>query len=149
VRIVVQRVTEASVKVDGSLVGKIGKGLLVFVGVGPEDDESDIKFIADKIVNLRIFEDENEKMNLSVKDIGGEVLLISQFTLFGDCRKGRRPNFSASCEPVKAEQIYEKLISEVETLDVHAEKGIFGADMKVQLLNDGPVTILLDSKKLF
>ncbi len=148
-RIVVQRVTEASVKVDGSLVGKIGKGLLVFVGVGPEDDESDIKFIADKIVNLRIFEDENEKMNLSVKDIGGEVLLISQFTLFGDCRKGRRPNFSASCEPVKAEQIYEKLVSEVETHNVHAEKGIFGADMKVQLLNDGPVTILLDSKKLF
>lgn len=148
-RIVVQRVAEASVKVDGIIVGKIQKGLLVFVGVGPEDDESDIKFVADKIVNLRIFEDENEKMNLSVKDIGAEVLIISQFTLFGDCRKGRRPNFSASCEPVKAEQIYEKLISEVEALDVHTEKGIFGADMKVQLLNDGPVTILLDSKKLF
>ncbi|MBQ7975576.1 MAG: D-tyrosyl-tRNA(Tyr) deacylase [Clostridia bacterium] len=148
-RIVVQRVSEAKVNVDGNPVGAIGRGLLVFVGVGPEDDESDIKFIADKIVNLRIFEDEDEKMNLSVKDISGEVLLISQFTLFGDCRKGRRPNFSGSCEPVKAKEIYEKLIDEVALMGIHAEKGIFGADMKVELLNDGPVTILLDSKKLF
>ena len=148
-RIVVQRVTEASVRVDGKIVGKIEKGLLIFAGVAPDDDENDIKFIADKIVNLRIFEDDNEKMNLSVKDVGGSVLVISQFTLFGDCRKGRRPNFSASCEPVKAEQIYEKLVSEVAAMDVHTEKGIFGADMKVELLNDGPVTILLDSKKLF
>ncbi len=148
-RIVVQRVTEASVKVDGNIVGKVGKGLLVLAAVAPGDEESDIKFIADKIVNLRIFEDENEKMNLSVKDVDGGVLIISQFTLFGDCRKGRRPNFSASCEPVKAEQMYEKLISEVSSMGVHTEKGIFGADMKVQLLNDGPVTILLDSNKLF
>lgn len=148
-RIVVQRVLEACVKVDQVVKGEIDKGLLVFVGVGPDDDESDIKFIADKIVNLRIFEDENDKMNLSVKDINGGVLLISQFTLYGDCRKGRRPNFSASCEPIKAEQIYNKLVSEVSGTGINTQKGIFGADMKVSLINDGPVTILLDSGKVF
>ena len=148
-RIVVQRVSHASVTVEGKTEGEIGKGLLVFVGVGPDDDSRDVNFIADKIVNLRIFEDEDEKMNLSVKDINGGVLLISQFTLYGDCRKGRRPNFSGSCEPVKANEIYEQLINEVKRTGIQTEKGIFGADMKVDLLNDGPVTILLDSKKLF
>ena len=148
-RAVVQRVKQASVSVDGKIVGKINKGLLVFLGVAPDDGDKDIKYISDKLTNLRIFEDENEKMNFSIKDIGGEVLLISQFTLFGDCRKGRRPDFTSSCEPVKAKKLYEDVIKAIKEQDIVTECGIFGADMQVELVNDGPVTILLDSTKLF
>ena len=148
-RVVIQRVHHASVKVDNETKGAISAGLLVFVGVAPSDGEKDIKYIADKITNLRIFEDEREKMNYSIKDVSGELLLISQFTLFGDCRKGRRPDFTSSCEPIKAKMIYEKLIDELKQRDLVVKTGIFGADMKVELLNDGPVTILLDSTKLF
>jgi len=148
-RAVVQRVKYASVRVDGAVTGQIEEGLLVFVGVAPGDEDADITYIADKLVNLRIFEDENEKMNFSVTDIKGSILLVSQFTLFGDCRKGRRPDFTKSCEPVKAKLMYEKLIEAVKARGIATECGIFGADMKVELLNDGPVTLLLDSEKLF
>ena len=133
----IQRVTSASVKVDGKIVGKIGKGLLVFLGVYEEDTE-------EKIVNLRIFNDENDKMNLSVKDIKGEILLISQFTLCADTRKGNRPSFIMAKEPIEANKIYEKTVESIRKEDIIVEKGIFGADMKVELLNDGPVTIMLD-----
>lgn len=148
-RSVIQRVSRASVSIDGEIYSEISKGLLVLVGIAPEDDEKDLKYMADKITNLRIFEDENERMNYSIKETNGEVLLISQFTLFGDCRKGRRPDFTSSCEPKKANEMYEKLIDELKSREVTVKTGIFGADMKVDLLNDGPVTILLDSTKLF
>lgn len=148
-RAVVQRVKHASVTVDNNVVGKIEQGLLVFLGVGPNDCETDVKYIADKLAFLRIFEDENEKMNLSIKDIDGKILIISQFTLFGDCRKGRRPDFTASCEPVKAKKLYVDVIKAVSSHEIPTECGIFGADMQVDILNDGPVTILLDSTKLF
>ena len=148
-RAVVQRVKQASVSVDKKIVGKINNGLLVFLGVAPDDGDKDIKYISDKLTNLRIFEDENEKMNFSIKDIGGEILLISQFTLFGDCRKGRRPDFTSSCEPVKAKKLYEDVIEVIKEQGIVTECGIFGADMQVELVNDGPVTILLDSTKLF
>lgn len=148
-RAVVQRVSRAEVKVDGKVTGSIEKGLLVFVGVAPDDTEKDMEYIADKVVNLRIFEDENEKMNLSLEDVGGSLLIVSQFTLFGDCRKGRRPNFTGSCEPVKAEKMYEEMIKYLKEKGINTEHGIFGADMKVDLLNDGPVTLLLDSSKVF
>ena len=148
-RAVVQRVSRAEVKVDGEVTGTIEKGLLVFVGVAPEDTEKDMEYIADKIINLRIFEDENEKMNLSVTDVNGSLLVISQFTLYGDCRKGRRPNFTGSCEPVKAEKMYLEMLEYLKSKGIKTESGIFGADMKVDLLNDGPVTLLLDSSKIF
>lgn len=148
-RAVIQRVKHSSVTVDDEIIGKIGEGLLIFVGVAPNDDESDIDYIFKKSLELRIFEDENGKMNLSVSDIGGEILLISQFTLFGDCRKGRRPSFASSCEPIKAEQMYNKLLEKMRQSGIKTECGSFGADMKIELLNDGPVTMLLDSEKLF
>lgn len=147
-RAVVQRVKNASVAVDGTAIGSIGNGLLVFLGVGTGDTESDLKYIADKCIGLRIFSDEDDKMNLSIRDIGGEMLIISQFTLYGDCRKGRRPNFTASMEPKTAEALYEQFIQYVSDAGIKAEHGSFGADMKVELLNDGPVTILLDSSKI-
>lgn len=148
-RTVLQRVTYASVCVDGEVVGKIGKGLLVLLGVCDEDTESDLTYMADKISGLRIFEDEDEKMNLSVADIGGEILVVSQFTLFGDCRKGKRPSFSSAGKPDYANEMYEKFITCLEEKGFKVQHGIFGADMKVELLNDGPVTLMLDSKKLF
>lgn len=147
-RAVIQRVSKASVKVDGETIGSIGAGLLIFLGVGETDTESDLKYIVDKSVGLRIFSDENDKMNLSVEDIGGEVLVISQFTLYGDCRKGKRPSFSKSMEPVTANKMYEQFIAELKSRGIKTEHGEFGADMKVELLNDGPVTILLDSSKI-
>lgn len=147
-RAVIQRVNNASVTVDGTIVGEIGKGLLVFLGVGDGDTEADLKYIAEKTAGLRIFSDDDDKMNLSLKDIGGEILAVSQFTLYGDCRKGRRPNFTASMEPVGAERMYEKFIAMIRDMGIKTECGIFGADMQVAISNDGPVTIILDSSKI-
>lgn len=143
-RALIQRVTSASVKIDGEIVGKIGKGFLIFLGVYEEDTEEKIEKITKKIVNLRIFNDENDKMNLSIKEVKGEILLISQFTLCADTRKGNRPSFVSAKNPKDANVIYEKTIESIRNEGIIVEKGIFGADMKVELLNDGPVTILLD-----
>ncbi len=143
-RALIQRVTSASVKVNGEIVGKIGKGFLIFLGVYEEDTEEKIEKLTKKIVNLRIFNDENDKMNLSIRDIKGEILLISQFTLCADTRKGNRPSFVSAKNPKDANVIYEKTIESIRSEGIIVEKGIFGADMKVELLNDGPVTILLD-----
>ncbi|OHB73205.1 MAG: D-tyrosyl-tRNA(Tyr) deacylase [Planctomycetes bacterium RBG_16_55_9] len=148
-RFVCQRVLEAEVKVDGQRVGKIDRGLLVFLGVGKGDTEADAQFMADKLVNLRIFPDEAGKMNRSVRDVGGSILLISNFTLHGDCRKGRRPGFDAAAEPALAEQLYEKVIALVAGQGVPIEKGAFGQYMHITTTNDGPVTVLLDSSRLF
>lgn len=148
-RAVVQRVKYASVKVENEITGKIDKGLLVFLGVCDEDTQEDIEYLGEKITGLRIFEDENGKMNLSVSDIQGEILVVSQFTLYGDCRKGKRPSFIQAGNPNYANEMYEKFMAYIKTKGFDVKRGIFGADMKVELLNDGPVTILLDSKKLF
>ncbi|MBL7187093.1 MAG: D-tyrosyl-tRNA(Tyr) deacylase [Phycisphaerae bacterium] len=148
-RIVCQRVLEAEVKVNEQRVGKINTGLLVYLGVGKGDTLNDAQFIADKLANLRIFADEAGRMNRSVLDIGGNILLISNFTLHGDCRKGRRPGFDAAAEPSLAEELYEKVAALVAAQGVGVEKGTFGQYMQVTSLNDGPVTFLLDSAKLF
>ena len=147
-RAVIQRVNGASVEVDGITVGEIGKGLLVFLGVGDGDTQTDLNYIADKTAGLRIFSDEDDKMNLSVTDIDGEILVVSQFTLYGDCRKGRRPNFTSSMEPVAAERMYEDFIKLIAAKGIKTAHGKFGADMQVRISNDGPVTILLDSSKI-
>ena len=146
-RAVIQRVSRASVTVDGSITGAIERGLLVFLGVGKEDSQKDIDFIADKIVNLRIFECDNGKMNHSVKDIGGRILLISQFTLYGDCRKGRRPDFTAAGPPDMAKQLYEQTIAAIKAKGVPVETGVFAAHMDIDSTGDGPVTLILDSRK--
>lgn len=147
-RFVIQRVSEASVKVDGNVIGKINKGFMVLIGVS----DSDTKEVADKMVKkmigLRIFEDENGKTNLALKDVGGELLLISQFTLYADCRKGNRPSFINAGKPDMANEMYEYIISKCKEEIEVVEKGEFGADMKVSLLNDGPFTIYLDSEEL-
>lgn len=145
-RAVVQRVTNADVKIDGRVSGKIDNGLLVLLGVGNGDTEEDMKYIADKIIKLRIFSDENDKMNLSLEDVGGSMLVISQFTLYGDCSHGRRPYFGNAMEPVSANEMYEKFVAYIRGRGIHTETGEFGADMKVSLTNDGPVTIILESK---
>ena len=145
-RAVVQRVTNADVKIDGRVNGKIDDGLLVLLGVGNGDTEEDMKYIADKIIKLRIFSDENDKMNLSLEDVGGSMLVISQFTLYGDCSHGRRPYFGNALEPVSANEMYEKFVAYIREQGIHTETGEFGADMKVSLTNDGPVTIILESK---
>lgn len=148
-RAVVQRVLQAEVKVSGQQVGKIDKGLLVYISVGKTDTEKDAEFIAEKLVNLRIFEDEDSKMNHSLLDVGYNMLLVSNFTLHGDCRKGRRPSFDAAAEPQLAQQLYEKVIKLVAEQGVAVQKGAFGEHMYVSSINDGPVTFLLDSSKLF
>ena len=148
-RFVCQRVLEAQVKVNGQSVGRIGKGLLVYLSVGKGDTENDAQFMADKLVNLRIFADEAGKMNRSVLDIGGQILLVSNFTLHGDCRKGRRPGFDAAAEPNSAQQLYETTGDFIARQGVPVEKGVFGEYMHVSSVNDGPVTFILDSSKLF
>jgi D-tyrosyl-tRNA(Tyr) deacylase len=137
------------VEVEGKVVGQIERGFLVYLGVGKGDTADDAKFIADKLVNMRIFADEAGKMNRSVTDIGGRILLISNFTLHGDCRKGRRPGFDAAAEPSVAEHLYEKVAELIAEAGIPVEKGVFGGYMQVTSLNDGPVTFLLDSTKLF
>lgn len=148
-RSVIQRVTRASVEVQGETLGKIGKGLLVLLGVSDDDTDTDLEYMAEKISGLRIFEDEDEKMNLSIADIGGEFLVVSQFTLYGDCRKGKRPSFTAAGRPDYANEMYEKFVSVLRKKGFSVQTGKFGADMKVELVNDGPVTLLIDSKKTF
>lgn len=148
-RAVVQRVARASVTVEEEIVGEISKGLLVLLGVGEEDEDKDLEYMVDKILGLRIFEDEKGKMNLSLLDIGGELLVVSQFTLYGDVRRGKRPSFTSSAHLEMAEKMYEEFIIKCKEKGIKTEKGIFGAHMEVELLNDGPVTILIDSKKTF
>ena len=148
-RMVCQRVLEAKVTVNDRPVGSIGRGLLVYLGVGKGDTVNDAQFMADKLVNLRIFADQAGKMNLSVRDVAGAILLISNFTLHGDCRKGRRPGFDAAAEPALAEQLYEKAAGLISEQGVTIEKGLFGEYMHVTSINDGPGTFLLDSAKLF
>ena len=146
---VCQRVLQAEVKVNDQQVSKINKGLLVYLSVGKEDTIKDAQFMADKLVNLRIFADEAGKMNRSVLDVGGQILLVSNFTLHGDCRKGRRPGFDAAADPALAQQLYEKVIELIAEQGVAVEKGAFGEYMHVSSVNDGPVTFLLDSSRLF
>ena len=148
-RALVQRVKYARVKVADETVGEIGAGLLILLGVGAADTEKEAAFIADKCANLRIFEDENGKTNLSINDIGGSMLIISQFTLYADCRKGNRPSFVKAGDPAHANELYEYILSELRnTYKISTESGEFGADMKVKLINDGPFTIMLDSDTL-
>ena len=145
-RVVLQRVKEARVTVEDEVVGQIKKGIVLLVGAKSGDTEEDVKYLADKSVNLRIFEDQDQKMNLSSKDVGAEALVISQFTLYADTRKGRRPSFTEALEPAPAENLYFKFIDEIESKGLRTEKGIFGAKMLVEIHNWGPVTLILDSK---
>ncbi|CAI6082496.1 D-aminoacyl-tRNA deacylase [Cohnella sp. JJ-181] len=145
-KVVLQRVSGARVEVEGNTIGEIGAGLLLLVGVGHEDTESDAAWMADKIGGLRIFEDETGKMNLSVKDTGGAILSVSQFTLFGDCRKGRRPNFMGAARPDAASALYDRFNDLLREAGLTVETGTFGAMMDVSLTNDGPVTLILDTK---
>ena len=148
-RCVVQKVKRASVTVAGELVGEIGMGYMVLVGAEEGDTEVDVNYCADKIAGLRVFEDADDKLNLSVKDVGGSVLLVSQFTLLGDARKGRRPSFIRAARPEQAEPLFEKLVQRVSDAGIPVATGRFRTHMEVSLVNDGPVTILLDSKKGF
>ena len=148
-RSVVQRVKRASVTVDGKTVGEITMGLLILLAVGPEDGPGDLTWIVDKLVGLRIFEDEEGKMNRSVQEVGGEILMVSQFTLYGDCRKGKRPSFSAAAPPEKAKLLFEQVVEETRRRGLKVETGVFQAEMDVALINHGPVTMLLDSEKKF
>lgn len=148
-RAVVQRVSRASVRVNGEIAGEIGTGLLVLVGVGQEDSEPDADYLAEKITGLRIFEDSGGKMNLSVTEVGGAILAVSQFTLYGDVRRGKRPSFDAAAPPEKARELYECLVSRIRAFGLRCETGIFREMMDVELNNSGPVTILIDSRKSF
>lgn len=147
-RAVLTRVKSASVSIDGETVGKIGKGFLILLGVGPEDTPEHCKYLAQKALGLRIFEDENEKMNLGLEQIGGEVLVVSQFTLYGNCRKGRRPSFTDAAPPALGEALYEQFLKECEALGFAPQHGRFGASMAVESVNDGPVTLILDTQQL-
>ena len=148
-RAVVQRVKSASVNVDGELVSEIGAGVLIFLGVAHEDTTTELEYIANKVANLRIFEDAEGKMNCSLLEAGGAALVVSQFTLYGDCRKGRRPSFIKAARPETANALYEQLITALEQQNIRTQGGTFQAMMDVELINDGPVTILLDSDKQF
>ena len=148
-RAVIQRVKQASVAVDDQLVGSINKGLLLFLGIHRQDGEKELTWMVDKVINLRIFEDSDRKMNLSLNDIGGEILIVSQFTLYGDCRKGRRPGYSEAAAPEQAQELYEKFIETVQQKGLITASGTFQAMMDVTLVNDGPVTLLIDSAKTF
>jgi D-tyrosyl-tRNA(Tyr) deacylase len=148
-RAVVQRVSRAAVKVDGEVTGEIGKGLLVLLGVAQDDSESDADYLAEKVAGLRIFEDDAGKMNLSVMDAGGAVLAVSQFTLFGDVRRGKRPSLDAAARPEQARTLYEYFVERIRYTGLRCETGRFREMMEVELVNSGPVTILLDSKKTF
>ena len=143
-RVVIQRVKNANVKVDNKIIGEIGHGLLILLAVHKDDEESVIKKMADKIINLRIFEDDNGKMNLSLKDVNGEILVVSQFTLYGNCRKGNRPSFIESARPDKAIPMYDKFVKYIKGQEIKMETGKFGAMMDVKLINNGPVTIIID-----
>lgn len=146
-RAVLQRVTNAEVKIGGKINGKIDNGFVVLLGIGNGDTLEDMKYIADKIINIRIFSDENGKMNLALRDVCGSMLVISQFTLYGDCSHGRRPYFGDAMAPGEANKMYEDFVEYVRSQGIHTETGEFGADMQVSLTNDGPVTIVLDSKE--
>lgn len=145
-RVVVQRVKHASVTINGTVNGKINNGFLVLLGVQSTDSEQDVDYLVKKVTNLRIFSDENDKMNLSLKDVNGELLIVSQFTLYANCKEGNRPSFVEAAKPDIAIPLYEYFVSECKKILPVVETGIFGADMKVDLLNDGPVTIIMDSK---
>lgn len=148
-RAVVQRVVKSKVTVEDNIVGEINKGLMVLLGVGDLDSDPDVEYLAEKIVNLRIFEDDEGKMNRSLIDIGGELLAVSQFTLYGDCRKGRRPGFDKAARPEKAKELYDSFVNRCKEHGIVTQTGIFQADMLVDISNDGPVTLILDSKKEF
>ena len=148
-RAVIQRVEKASVSVEGEIRGQIGAGFLVLIGVEEGDGDADFRYIAEKVPNLRVFEDEQGKMNRSLLDVGGELLAVSQFTLLGDARGGRRPSFIAAARPETADPMYERLVADWRARGIRVETGVFGAHMKVSLVNDGPVTILLDSRRRF
>ena len=147
-RAVLTRVKSASVAIGGEVVGKIGKGFLILLGVGPEDDETHCRYLAEKALGLRVFEDENGKMNRSLEDVGGEVLVVSQFTLYGNCRKGRRPSFTEAAGPELGNRLYEQFLRDCESLGFPPQHGQFGADMQVESINDGPVTLILDTQQL-
>ncbi|MBE6957684.1 MAG: D-tyrosyl-tRNA(Tyr) deacylase [Ruminococcaceae bacterium] len=147
-RAVLTRVNSASVTIDGEVVGKIGKGFLILLGVGPDDTEKECRYLAEKALGLRIFEDENCKMNLGLEAVNGQVLVVSQFTLYGSCRKGRRPSFADAAGPELGNELYEKFLSVCEELGYPPQHGRFGADMQVESVNDGPVTLILDTKEL-
>lgn len=147
-RAVIQRVSKAQVTVDGVITGNIGIGLVVLLGLDPDDGDTDLEFMKRKLLNLRIFSDEYGKFNLSLLDIGGEILLISQFTLFGDCRKGNRPSFSRAASPELADRLYRNLMELLKGAGIVVASGIFGAHMEVSILNDGPVTLIVDSRKM-
>ena len=148
-RAVVQRVSRAQVKVNSQITGQIGRGLLVLLGVGAADDEKAARYLAEKIAHLRVFEDDEGKMNCSLLEAGGAVLAVSQFTLYGDCRKGRRPSFARAARPEEALSLYEKFVQFLQELSVPVEQGVFQAMMDVELVNDGPVTLLLDTERQF
>ncbi|KGP76752.1 D-tyrosyl-tRNA(Tyr) deacylase [Desulfosporosinus sp. Tol-M] len=148
-RSVVQRVKRASVTVNGENVGEISAGLLVLLAVGQDDGEKDVNWMVDKLVDLRIFEDDKGKMNRSVHDVGGEILVVSQFTLYGDCRRGKRPSFTSAAPPESAKALYERSVEALRSRGMKVETGVFQAQMNVELINDGPVTLLMDSERKF
>lgn len=148
-RAVVQRISRGQVTVDNQIVGKVGKGFLVLLGVSEEDTQDEVIYMAQKIVGLRVFQDEEGKMNRSINDINGEMLVVSQFTLYGDCRKGRRPSFVKAARPEKADELYQSFVAEVRGQGISVETGQFQAEMSVELVNQGPVTLLIDSDKEF
>ncbi len=147
-RAVLTRVKSASVAIDGKTVGEIGQGFLILLGVGPKDTEETCRYLAEKALGLRVFEDENGKMNLGLGDVGGQVLVVSQFTLYGNCRKGRRPSFTEAADPELGNRLYEKFLADCALLGYPPQHGQFGADMQVESVNDGPVTLILDTEQL-